>query len=108
VTQEQLRTATREAQIALVVNQDALAQIDPRLYEALHQFLRVARQIQVERMSLSKVQAKMKETLDEAWAHQRAPDLRPGKLPDTLKVIEALAKSPIFVEIAKQLVAQGV
>jgi hypothetical protein len=108
VTQEQLRTATREAQIALVGDQDALAQIDPRLYEALHQFLRVARQIQVEQMSLGEVQAKMAKTLDEAWAHQRAPGLRSGALPATLKVTDALAKSPILAEIGKRLISQGV
>jgi hypothetical protein len=68
----------------------------------------VARQIQVEQMSLAEVQAKMAKTLDEARVHQGAPGLTSGALPETLKVIEALAKSPIFAEIARQLIAQGV
>jgi hypothetical protein len=59
-------------------------------------------------MSLAEVQAKMAKTLDEAWARQRAPGLRSGALPATLKVTEALAKSPILAEIAKQLISQGV
>jgi hypothetical protein len=107
VTQEQLRTAAREAQIALVDDQDTLAQIDARLYEALHQFLRVAREIQVEQMSLAEVQAKMAKTLDEARVHQGAPGWKSGALPETLKVTEALAKSPIFAEIARQLISRG-
>jgi hypothetical protein len=108
VTQEQLRGAIREAQIALVDDQDALAQVDARLFEALNQFLRMARETQVEQKALAEVQAKMKETLDEVWAKQLAPDLKSRALPETLKVIQALATSPSLAEIAKQLISQGV
>jgi hypothetical protein len=54
----------------------------------------VARKIQVDQQSIADVQAKMKETVDEMWAQQAAKGLRPRALPEGLKVIEALAKSP--------------
>ncbi len=49
----------------------------------------------------------MKETLDEVWAKQLAPELRSKTLPETLKVIEAALKSPILAEIGKALISQG-
>lgn len=104
-TQEQHKAAIKEAQTALVHDQDALERIDDRLYEALNQFLSMARKIQVDQQSLAEVQAKMKETLDEVWAQQVAKGLRPQALPEGLKVIEALVKSPITAEIAKHLLA---
>jgi hypothetical protein len=63
----------------------------------------MARKIQVDQQSMAQVQAKMKETLDEVWAQQAAKGLRPQALPEGLKVIEVLAKSPITAEIAKKL-----
>jgi hypothetical protein len=105
VTQEQLRSAVREAQIALLDDQDAL---DSRQYEALDKFFRVTRYLQVEQKSLAEVQSKLKVILDKVWAKQLAPELRSKALPGTLKVIEAMLKSPILVEIAKQLISHGV
>ena len=103
VTQEQHKAAITQAQNALNADQDALERIDERLYEALGQFLTMARKIQVDQQSLVDVQAKMKNTLDEVWAQQAAKGLRPQALPEGLKVLEALAKSPITAEIAKHL-----
>jgi hypothetical protein len=106
VTQEQLRSAIRQAQIALVDDQDTLAQMDARQYEVLHQFLRLAREIQVEQKSLAEVQAKLKETLDEVRAHQFSGEVRPRALPETLKVIEALLKSPATAALVPHVLAQ--
>jgi hypothetical protein len=106
VTQEQLRSAMREAQIALVHDQEALDQIDGRLYEALGQFLRLAREIQVEQKSIAEVQARMKETLDEVWAQQMMKGLKPQAFSQTLEVIQALLKNPITAAIAQHLLSQ--
>lgn len=103
LTQEQHKTAISAAQTALVHDQDALERIDDRLYEALGQFLTLARKIQVEQQSLAEVQAQMKATLDEVWAQQEAKGMKPKLLPKGLEVVEALAKSPITAEIAKKL-----
>jgi hypothetical protein len=107
VTQEQLRAATRDAQIALVDDQDALAQMDARLYEALNQFLRIARDIQVDQKSLVGVQAEMRVILDETLARHASGETRARALPKTLKVVEALLESPILAGIAKQLMSRG-
>jgi hypothetical protein len=103
LTQEQHKTAISAAQTALVHDQDALERIDDRLYEALGQFLTLARKIQVEQQSLVEVQAQMKATLDEVWAQQEAKGMKPKLLPKGLEVVEVLAKSPITAEIAKKL-----
>jgi peptidoglycan hydrolase CwlO-like protein len=105
MTQKQHQEKIKEAQNALNDDQDALERIDGRLYEALGQFLSMARKIQVENQNIAEVQAKMKETLDEMWAQQAAKGLRPQALPEGLKVLETLAKSPITAEVAKLLIA---
>ncbi len=61
----------KAAQRAIVNDQDALDRIDSRLYEALGQFLRFARDIQVEQKSMVETQAKMKDTLDEVGEQHR-------------------------------------
>ena len=101
--QGQHNAAIDEAQIALIRDRDALEQIDNRLYEALNQFLNVARKIQVEQQSLADVQAKMKDTLDEVWAEHVAKGLRPRVLPKTLEVAEAMIKNPTMAEVVKRL-----
>ena len=103
LTQEQHKTVISAAQTALVHDQDALERIDDRLYEALGQFLTLARKIQVEQQSLIEVQRLMKATLDEVWAQQEAKGMKPKLLPKGLEVVEALAKSPITAEIARKL-----
>ncbi|WP_441292047.1 hypothetical protein ACSRUE_17930 [Sorangium sp. KYC3313] len=104
-TQQQHKAAIKDAQAALVHDQDALERIDERLYEALNQFLTMARKIQVEQQSLADVQAKMKETLDDVWAQQAAKGLRPQVLPKTLEVAESLLKHPAMAEVVKHLLA---
>jgi hypothetical protein len=103
LTQEGHRAALKEAQAALVHDQDALDKIDDRLYEALGQFLRMARDIQVEQQALAEVQARMKDTLDDVWAQHAAKGLRAQTVPRTLEVAEALAKSPAMAEVLKNL-----
>ncbi|WP_437933818.1 hypothetical protein [Sorangium sp. So ce341] len=100
LTQEQHRAAIKEAQKALIDDEDKL---EPLVYEALGQFLRLARDIQVEQKNLVEVQAKMKETLDEVWAQKAAEGLRPQALPNTLEVVGAIAKHPVAGEVLKKL-----
>jgi hypothetical protein len=99
LTQEQHRAAIKEAQKALVDDEE---QLGPLLHEVLGQFLRMARDIQVEQQSLAQAQARMKSTLDEVWAQQAARGLRPA-LPEGLKVVGELAKSPVMGEVVKAL-----
>lgn len=73
------------------------------MFEALNQFLRLARDIQVEQKGLADVQAMMKTTLDEVWAEQTAKGMRPQVLSKTLGVAGAIASNPIMVEVAKKL-----
>lgn len=101
VTQEQHRAAIKTAQTALIEDQDRL---DSLLYEGLHQFLRIAREIQVEQKALADVQSKMKETLDDVWAQQAAKGMKPQVLPRTLELAQALIANPAMVEVVKALV----
>lgn len=103
LTQEQHKTAISAAQTALVHDQDVLEQIDDRLYEALGQFLTLARKIQVEQQSLAEVQAQMKATLDEVWAQQEAKGMKSQLLPKGLEVAASLLKSPTMAEVVKKL-----
>lgn len=103
ITQEQHKAAITQAQNALNADQDTLERIDGRLYEALGQFLRLARQIQVEQQSIAEVQARMKATLDDVWAQQIARGMRPQALPAGLQVVEALAKSAATAQVATRL-----
>jgi hypothetical protein len=100
LTQEQHRAAIKEAQKALLDDEDRL---DALVSEALGQFLLLARKIQVEQQNLAQVQAKMKETLDEVWAQQVVKGMKSQALPQGLKVIGALAASPVTAEVAKKL-----
>lgn len=103
ITQEQHKAAITQAQNALNADQDVLERLDNRVYEALGQFLRMARKIQVEQKSLGEVQAKMKETLDEVWAQQVAKGMKVQVLPEGLKIVGALASNPVTAEVAKKL-----
>lgn len=100
-TQAQHVDNIKAAQKALVDDEDRL---DDLVREALSQFLRLARDIQVEQRSLHEVQAKMKATLDDVWAQQVAKGLRPQILPKGLEVVGALAKSEAMGEVVKKLV----
>jgi hypothetical protein len=103
LTQDHHVEQIKSAQQALVNDQEVLDRIDSHLYEALGQFLRLAREFQVEQKSMADVQAKMKETLDNVWCNQAAKGLRPQVLPRTLEVAEALVKNPAMAEVAKKL-----
>lgn len=102
-TQEQYRAALKEAQSALVNDQDTLDQIDTRLYEAFGQFLRLIREIQVEQKNLADIQLQIKATLDEVWARTGAPELRGQMLPKPLGIAKAFAENPMLLEVAKML-----
>lgn len=102
-TQAEHREAVAAAQGALVADQDAIDELDARMFEALNQFLRLARDIQVEQKSLAEVQARMKDTLDEVWAEHAARGMKPQLLPKTLESSGAIATNPVMVEVAKKL-----
>ena len=99
-TQAQHVENIKAAKKALVDDED---QLTPLLHEVLGQFLRMARDIQVEQKNLAQVQALMKNTLDEVLAQQAAKGLRPQALPEGLKVVGELAKSPVMGEVVKKL-----
>jgi len=99
-TQEQHRATMKDAQKALIDDEDRL---DALVYESLGQFLRMAREIQVEQKSLAETQATMKATLDDVWAQSAAKGLKPQVLPEGLKLLEALARNPLMADVAKQL-----
>jgi hypothetical protein len=104
LTQEKHKEAITKAQNALNADQDVLERIDERLYEALGQFLRLARQIQVEQASMAEIQAKMKATLDDVWAEHTAKGMKPSTLPQALGVIKELTAHPAMVEVVKRLI----
>jgi hypothetical protein len=92
-----------ESQAALVRDQDALDALDGRMFEALNQFLRIARDIQVEHKSLAEVQSQMKVTLDEIWAEQVTKGMRPQLLPKTLEIAKSIGSNPLMLEVGKKL-----
>jgi hypothetical protein len=89
----------KAAQKALVDDEEALG---PVLHEVLGQFLRIAREMQIEQETLVKGQAKMLETLDELWAQKAASEL--GPVPQGLKTLAELGKNPLMIEVVKSLV----
>jgi hypothetical protein len=104
VTQTEHVKRIKTAQHALLEDQETLKEMDARLYEALDQFLRMAREIQVEQKTMAELQTKMKETLDDVWAAQATKGLRPQMLPKTLEVVKALGENPVTAEVAKKLI----
>lgn len=106
LTQEEHRASIQSMQAALVQDQDALDRLDARLFEALGQFLRLAREIQVGVGNLAETQTKMKATLDEVWAQHAAKGLRSTGLPKTLEIAAAIAKHPAMTEVVKKLLSE--
>jgi hypothetical protein len=90
----------KAARKALVDDEE---QLDALLHEVLGQFLRLARDIQVEQKSLAELQLRMKNTLDELWAHHAAGALRPAPLPASLGIVAELARNPVMVEVVRGL-----
>lgn len=107
MTQSQHRAAIQDAQMALVKDQDRLGEIHALLFDALHQFLRLAREIHVEQQALKDLVAKMKATQDEVWAQYEAKGLQGVRLPETLNLIAEIVKHPAMTEVVKQLVGGG-
>lgn len=101
VSQVEYDEHIRSVQKALVDDQDRLEELSAGLYEALGQFLRMARQIQVDQETIARVQAQMKETLDEVWAEQVAGKLKGKAIPATLEFAKTLLGSPVTAEVAK-------
>jgi hypothetical protein len=99
-TQAQHLENIKSAKKALVDDEE---QLGPLLHEALGQFLRMAREIQVDQKSLAETQAKMKETLDDVWAQEAAKGLRSQVLPQGMKIVGELAKSPVMGVVVKAL-----
>jgi len=91
----------KSAQKALVEDQDRLDAIDRNVFEALNQFLRMARQIQVEHQELVQVQSRIKETVDEVWANSMVDKLKPNGLPRELEVVKAIVSNPVAAAALK-------
>jgi|CZKU01.1.fsa_nt_gi hypothetical protein len=102
--QAEHREVLAAAQGALLRDQDVLDKVDPAIFDALNQFLRMAREIQVENKEIADVQSKMKATLDDVWTQHAAKGMKSTLIPNTLEVVKALAASPAMAEVAKKLV----
>ncbi len=98
--QEEHRRNIRDAQTALLRDQDAM---DGRIFDALNQFLRMVREIRIEQKSQAEVLALIKGTQDEVWAELAARGLKSPVLPNTLEVLGALAKNPVMAQIVKNI-----
>ena len=101
--QEVHRQTIAAAESALGHDRDVLNKLDSDIYQALSQFLRTAKDIQVENRATAELQSQMKATMDDIWAHSAAKGLRTAKLPNTLEVVKVLASSPIMTEVVKKL-----
>jgi internalin A len=99
-TQQEHEQQVDETQIALIQSR---RELDAATWEVLNQFLRIARQIQVDQQDLKTTQAKMKDALDDAWAQQQASKLRSPTLPEGLAIAKAIAGNPVMQEVAKKL-----
>jgi len=100
LSREQFEGQIRAMKKALIDDEDSLG---PVVIEALGQFLRMAREIQVENKTLAEAQAKMKELLEEIWAKKAIAPM----LPSGSKFAVELAKSPVMVEVVKGLLSGG-
>lgn len=103
ITREQHLVLVQQIQVALITSQRQLDAIDDRLFDALNQFLRLARSVEVERKRMSEIQDKMMDILDEVTAKHFAEGLRPNLVPKTLEVAKSLLKTPAMAEVARKL-----
>jgi hypothetical protein len=97
LTQEQHKAAIREAEKALLDDEDRLAS---PVFEALRQFLRVAREIQVERRSVDDIRVEMTTRFTELWTTMGLPT---RGFSSGLEVLGALSKHPAAGEVVKKL-----
>lgn len=102
-TQAEHRQAMTQAEMQLVKDQDAIKELGDGIYEALGQFLRIARDIEVSHKSVAELQLKMKETLDEVWAKDAARALRSTAIPETFDFLKTLAANPVMLQVVKKL-----
>jgi len=93
----------KEVQRALLEQEDLLDQIDPRLYEALNQFLRTAKNIQVELQDLRGSQDKILEAFERAWTGQVPAEAKSGLASGGFQFVKELLKSPLTAEVARRL-----
>ena len=100
LTQEQHKATIKEAEKALLDDEDHLA--SPAV-EALRQFLRVVREIQVDRRSLDEVRAEMMAHFAEVWTAKSPPN---RALFSGLEAIGALRKHPAADEVVKNLLGR--
>jgi hypothetical protein len=91
------------ARKALIDDEDKLNAISEGLSEALGQFLRIAREIQVDQLSIKDAQTKMKATLDDTWVELITPKLKGQALPESLEVVKELLKSPVTAALTTKM-----
>jgi small GTP-binding protein len=102
--QSMLRAELAMVQKALIDSQDQLDELRSGLFEALGQFLRIARDIQVDNQQAKVIGEQLKNVFDDVAAQHFAEQLKPGVLPRTLEVSKALLSSPVLAALAKTLV----
>ncbi|HWW83919.1 MAG TPA: hypothetical protein VNZ26_09980, partial [Vicinamibacterales bacterium] len=103
LNQDEYLHIIKDAQMALVHDQETLDRIDGSLYEGLNQMLRLLRNVQIEQADLTRQLATMKGTVDDIWASKTAESLRGHLLPHGLAVLEALATHVVTGVIVEQL-----
>lgn len=104
ITQQEHAAMIKEAQIALVHCQD---EIHSLLYDALNQFLRLVREIQVDQRSMAECQAKIMEAYDQTWAEQAAKGMRPQTISKASEIVAALVKHPLMNGVISKLIEGG-
>jgi hypothetical protein len=105
ITKEMLKEAIGELQTGLVKVQDRLEEMDARVYDFLSQLLVNVRRLQFEQAEIATIQARVKDTMDEAWAKDAAKAMKPQLLPRVIEGVKLLkvAQNPIAQELVKGL-----
>jgi G3E family GTPase len=102
--QDEYKKQIAEAQTALISDQDSLDELDAEVHDALGQFLRIARQIEITHSSLAEAQERVKALLDAVWIEKTGDKLARGSLPANLSVVKAMLSSPVLAAAIKLLV----
>lgn len=100
-TQADHQQQMKDAQHALIEGQDEL---QATVVEALGQFLRVARQTQVENQRIADVQTRLQSEFEDILVRQFGIDVKPGLLRAGSPLANALLASPVVAEIIKAIV----
>jgi len=98
-TREEYENCLRAARKALVEDEDRLEGLSQGLSDALVQFLRLAREIQIDQRAILDGQSLIKASVDDLWAKQVAQQHKGVTLPAVLEV--AKVSAPLLSELVK-------